>query len=153
MCPGTDIFPPIPPRPEDDRVTYVTYTLSNLTTGEVYIGRSRGYGTAEQILAERYAGHHMRELGFRLPTVDRSAVATLPVSQRWADPSYQAIRGREQQLIDALGGAWSDVGGRGEQGTRSGNAIRGVSKINPLGRVFHEASTAKFGQAALYTGY
>ena len=68
-------------------------------------------------------------------------------------PSHQAIHGRDQQFTYALGSAWSDVDGRGEQGTMSGNAIRGVSKIKPLGRVFHGASTAKFGEVAPYTGF
>jgi hypothetical protein len=128
----------------------VTYTLTNLVTNEVYVGRARGFGTPEQILATRYAGHHKRGLGFRLPTVDRSATATRPVSQRWTDPSYQAIRGREQQLIDALGGSWRDAGGRGQ--TRAGNDIRGIAADNPLGRGYHAAASARFGQVAPYTG-
>ena len=54
------------------------------------------------------------------------------------------IRGREQQLIDYYGGIGSK---------RVANDIRGVSKINPFGRDFHNASNADFGRLAPYTGY
>lgn len=57
---------------------------------------------------------------------------------------YPAIRGREQQLIDSLGGVGSP---------NVGNAIRGVSRFNPLGRIYHGASDAYFGPLAPYTGY
>lgn len=85
------------------RLTYVTYTLRNPKTGEIYVGRSSGYGTPEQVIAARYAGHHMKKLGFVLPTKDKALVAALPGRQSM-DPSYLAIRGREQQMIDSLGG-------------------------------------------------
>ena len=55
-----------------------------------------------------------------------------------------AIRGREQQLIDFYGG----VGSR-----RVANVIRGVSKYNPAGRVYHETSNLLFGNIAPYTGF
>jgi hypothetical protein len=85
------------------------------------------------------------------PVLDPQFVhGTRPWVARHTDPAYQAIRGREQQMIDALGGSWAEVG-RG--GTMSGNAIRGVAKANPLGRVYHTAATVAFGQIALYTGY
>ena len=58
--------------------------------------------------------------------------------------NYDAIRGREQQLIDFYGGIGSK---------RVVNDIRGVSKINPFGRDFHNASNAEFGRLAPYTGY
>ncbi len=49
-----------------------------------------------------------------------------------------AIRGREQQLIDAHGGAQSDGG-------TSANLIRGVGRRNPLAPIYDAASTAMFG--------
>ncbi len=58
--------------------------------------------------------------------------------------SRDAIRGREQQLIDFYGGIGSK---------RVGNFIRGVSKWNPSGRRFHKKSNEEFGQLAPYTGY
>ena len=55
-----------------------------------------------------------------------------------------AIRGREQQLIDYYGGVGNP---------KVANRIRGVSKINPGGRLFHAASNSFFGNIAPYTGY
>ena len=52
--------------------------------------------------------------------------------------SPQAIRGREQQLIDFRGGAQS-VGGTAR------NKINGVSDWNPNGPYYNWASTAEFG--------
>jgi hypothetical protein len=120
--------------------------MLNPSTGQTYSGRARGYGTPQQVVAARNARHHMTAYGFGPAVLDRSTVATLSFTTRWADPSYQAIRGREQQLIDAHGSALSDSG-------TSGNAIRGVSKINPLGRTYHGAASLLFGQIHSYTGY
>lgn len=52
-------------------------------------------------------------------------------------------RDRKQQLIDNYGG----VGSPGV-----GNSIRGVSRYNPTGRVYHEMSDSYFGPLAPYTG-
>ncbi len=49
-----------------------------------------------------------------------------------------AIRGREQQLIDANGGACS-------KGGTSGNAINGVSPSNPLAPDYLDAANTEFG--------
>jgi len=100
-------------------------------------------------MAARDRSHHMTAQGYGPAELDESRVATLPYSRRWSDPSYQAIRGREQQMIDYYGGARSDR----RAGSRSGNAIRGVAKDNRLGRVYHDAATAAFGQKSKYTGY
>ncbi|MDF3301636.1 LamG-like jellyroll fold domain-containing protein [Streptomyces tropicalis] len=119
-------------------VTYVTYTKTNPDTGVVYTGRSRGIGTPEQIVAARDAGHHMTEKGFGPAVLDKFAVATKSVAERHSDPAYQAIRGREQQLIDAFGGAQS-------AGGTSGNAIRGVAEDNSLRGIYMNAATVAFG--------
>jgi len=121
--------------------------MLNPATNQTYSGRSRGYGTPQQVVAARNASHHMTAYGFGPAVLDRSAVATGFLATRWADPSSKAIRGREQQLIDAHGGA-----ARTDSGT-SGNAIRGVSKINPLGRIYHAAASLFFGEIHPYTGY
>ncbi len=112
---------------------YVTYTLTNPQTSQVYIGRTSGVGTPEQLVLKRYYGHLFRRSPrFRNPRVDQ-----------WSR-SRDAIRGREQQLIDFYGGIGSK---------RVGNYIRGVSKWNIKGRRYHNASNTYFGKLAPYTGY
>jgi hypothetical protein len=90
----------------------------------------------------------MTAAGYGPAVLDRSTTATLPYSRRRYDPAYQAIRGREQQMIDHYGGSRSDR----RPGSRSGNAIRGVARDNPRGRIYHAAATVMFGQRARYTG-
>jgi hypothetical protein len=136
-------------RRRQPQVRYVTYTKTNRRTGRVYVGRTYGTGDPRSIVANRDRNHHMTAQGYGPAVLDRWSAATLPRSQRWADPAYQAIRGREQQMIDRYGGARSDH----RPGSRSGNAIRGVAPYNPLGRVYHAAATARFGRVAPYTGY
>ncbi|MFG2044866.1 polymorphic toxin-type HINT domain-containing protein [Dactylosporangium sp. NPDC048998] len=121
-----------------DSEKYVTYTKTNPTTGEVYTGRSYGTGTPEQIVAARDAGHHMTAKGFGPAVLDRYRVATKAHDLRHSDPAYQAIRGREQQMIDFHGGAKSDGG-------TSGNAIRGAAADNPLLGTYLRAATRAFG--------
>ena len=90
--------------------TYVTYTKTNPATGEVYSGRASGTGTPDEVMKKRDSGHHKNE-DFGPAQLDK--VST----------DKKAIRGREQQLIDAHGGAKS-------QGGTSGNTINGVSDRN-----------------------
>lgn len=115
--------------------TFVTYTLANPSTGQIYGGRASGFGSAQSVANGRYATHFiLRASGFESPTVD--------VSGR-GYAVYPAIRGLEQQLIDSLGG----VGSPGVA-----NKIRGVAKRNPLGQYYHDASNALFGPLAPFTG-
>ena len=111
---------------------YVTYTLTNPKTKQVYVGRTSGTGTPQQIANRRYRHHYLRRAqGFDKPVVDR-----------WSK-SYSAIRGREQQLIDYYGGV----------GSKSvANLIRGVSRYNPYAISYHNASNTCFGNIAPYTG-
>jgi RHS repeat-associated protein len=125
---------------------YVTYTLTNWKTQVVYTGRSRGTGSCQQIVMNRYAGHHKIAAGFGSPQLDKCQNATRGFATRILDRSYQAIRGREQQKIDYHGGSISDQGS-------SGNDIRGVAKANPMGRTYHVQSDQHFGNLASYTGY
>ena len=125
---------------------YVTYTKTNPKTNQVYTGRTRGYGTPQQIIAARDFSHHMSALGFGPAKPDVTLPANLPLIARWLDPSYQAIRGREQQLIDYYGKAKSEGGS-------SGNAIRGVAKDNELGKLYHAMASGFFGEVYSYTGY
>ncbi|WP_460527167.1 golvesin C-terminal-like domain-containing protein [Flindersiella endophytica] len=134
-------------------LTYVTYTKEDPVTGEIYAGRTRGYGTPQQIVAARDRGHvDLKKRGFLPAEVDRSLNASMLYHARSADPAYHAIRGREQQLIDAAGGAISDARRKGAS-TNSANNIRGVSPYNPMGWLYHQAASAAFGQIAPYTGY
>ena len=74
---------------------YVTYTLTNPETGQIYVGRTSGFGTPQQIANKRFYNHSLkRALGFGKPVVDRCAIGF---------EGKMAIRGREQQLIDYHG--------------------------------------------------
>ncbi len=75
--------------------TYQTYTKTNLSTGEVYTGRTSGFGTALQNVERRDLNHHKNKEGFGPAVLDVSST------------NKAAIRGREQQLIEANGGAQS----------------------------------------------
>ena len=128
---------------------YVTYTKTHPDTGAVYVGRSSGEGDPRAIVAARDGpSHHMTEQGYGPAELDRFSPATLPYANRHADPGYQAIRGREQQMIDRFGGAASDR----PAASMSGNSIRGVAADNPLGPTYHDAATRAFGEAHPYTG-
>ncbi|MGH3859588.1 SpvB/TcaC N-terminal domain-containing protein [Actinokineospora sp.] len=131
---------------KEQQLWYITYQKYNAATGKYYSGRASGYGTPQQVLAARDAGHHKTAEGYGPAELTNAAQATMSHTLRHADPAYQAIRGREQQMIDHRGGSLSDGG-------TSGNAIRGVAKWNPLGVIYHNASTARFGPLHSYTGY
>jgi len=92
----------------------------------VYSGRTSGTGTAEENVAARDVSHHMSEKGFGEAQVDQSST------------NADAIRGREQQLIDVNGGAQS-------QGGTSGNAINGISETNPNRQQCMHAAEREFG--------
>jgi hypothetical protein len=94
--------------------TFQTYTKTNARTGETYTGRKSGTGTPAQNVARRDSDHHKSQQGFGPARLDRSSSNT------------QAIRGREQQMIERHGGAKS-------QGGTSGNAINGISPRNSNG--------------------
>jgi hypothetical protein len=87
--------------------TFQTYTKVNAETGEVYAGRTSGYGTPLENLASRDVGHAYNDVGFGPAQLDQSS------------ESYAAIRGREQQLIEH----YRDLG-------ISANKINGVSPAN-----------------------
>ncbi|MDN3649149.1 RHS repeat-associated core domain-containing protein [Reinekea marina] len=107
--------------------SYQTYTKTNPKTGEVYTGRTSGAGTPEQNLARRDANHHINEKGFGPAVLDQSST------------NRHAVRGREQQLIQANGGAQS-------MGGSSGNAINGVSPLNPKGPKYRLEAYREFGE-------
>jgi RHS repeat-associated protein len=105
--------------------THVTYTKVDPKTGKVYSGRSSGYGRPEDIVAARDAKHHMNDKGYGPAQLDK------------ASTNKDAIRGREQQLIDANGGAQSTGGS-------SGNAINGISATNKNSDRYMSAAQKEF---------
>jgi hypothetical protein len=116
--------------PECRERTYQTYTKTNPDNGKVYSGRTSGFGTPDENVAARDRNHHMNEQGYGPAELDLSSLNNL------------AIRGREQQLIDANGGACSTGG-------TSGNAINGVSPSNPRGQDYADAANSAVPQVYL----
>lgn len=106
---------------------FVTYTKVNPKTGEVYSGRASGYGAPEDVVANRDKRHHMNEKGFEKAKLDKYST------------NSDAIRGREQQLIELNGGAKSQKG-------TSGNTINGISPTNPKKQRYEDARRKEFGQ-------
>ncbi|WP_143196001.1 hypothetical protein [Archangium sp. Cb G35] len=142
---------------------YATYTKFNPTSSRHYSGRTSMVvdlrkplrPQAEQAVATRDSNHHTDEgdepktPGFRQAVLDEFDVGTaLDYANRYSDIAYWRIRGREQQLIDFYGSAQSDT----REPYRTENVNRGVAKDNPLGRLFHDAATKKWGQLHPYTG-
>ena len=116
---------------ESQRV-YVTYVLSDLGGGSyVYVGRTSGFGTPEDIVKRRFYSHHMRVFGYGNPKVDLS----------WSGVgAYEAFRGREQQLYDSNYPFVS-------------NMIRPVARGNNRGYDYWLESNYRFGQIAPYSGH
>jgi RHS repeat-associated protein len=146
---------------------YVTYVKIQDITGLIYVGRTDMvvdrdkplYQQALLAIATRGFRHHKDDEGYGPSLLDENGIgpAALDVfvvgnavnrDFRRLDEAYHAIRGREQQMIDAHGGAWSDTG----KPYKTGNAIRGVARDNKLGRKYHKAATRKFGELHRYTG-
>ncbi len=80
---------------------YVTYTKTN-KDGLVYVGRTSGFGTAEQIVRNRDRNHHMNQKGFFEARLTFSMDATFKGGYDWRhrDPAYWSIRGAEQLQIE-----------------------------------------------------
>jgi len=143
---------------------YATYTKHNKSTNRYYSGRSSMIVDLTQdlqlqaILAVslRDKNHHLDESSeprteaFTFAQLDNFDVGNaVDYNQRYNDIAYWRIRGREQQLIDYHGGAWSDTG----KPYQTENAVRGVAKDNPNGRRFHDAATDLWKELHPYTGY
>jgi len=134
----------------DIQVRYVTYMKTRLNkdgTTTTYSGRTSGLATenADEIVRRRDKQHKAYNImlrGYEDAKVDRESVG----SKKNLIAKYQ-IRGREQQLIDFNGRAIRD-----DNGT-SGNIIRGVSKYNRMGGVYHIAATKRWGLKHQFTGH
>ncbi|WP_152979952.1 hypothetical protein [Mesorhizobium sp. 1M-11] len=107
--------------------TYQTYTKEHPVTGKTYVGRTSGKGTPEQNVAARDRSHHMNREGYGPARLDKSSA------------NKDAIRGREQQGIDAAGGAQSTGG-------TSGNAYNGISPNNPNRGHYMSEADREFGR-------
>jgi RHS repeat-associated protein len=109
--------------------THTTYTRKNESTGKTYSGKTSGTGTAEQQVKARTSKPDHQEKtkeGYGTAVVDKNS------------GSSDAIRGREQQLIESNGGAKS-------QGGTSGNAINSVSPSNQKAPQYEQACNNEFG--------
>lgn len=102
--------------------TYQTYTKVNPETGQVYAGRTSGFGTPLENIAARDASHAYNDFGFGPAELDQTS------------DSYAAIRGREQQLIEY----YQDQG-------ISANKINGISPTNPNGPGYLQTANNAFG--------
>ena len=107
--------------------TYQTYTKKNPISGEVYSGRTSGYNTPAENVARRDLNQKKKKKGYLPAQLDKTST------------DYNAIRGREQMLIEANGGAKS-VGGT------SGNAINGISPNNKKKNIYINAAKKSFGE-------
>jgi hypothetical protein len=115
------------PRSRAGPRTHQTYVKENAQTGQRYGGRTSGTGSPAQNVARRDQNQRaLNDEGFGPATLDRTS------------PDPNAIRGREQQLIEKIGGAKS-------RGGTSRNAINGISPRNKNGQACREAATKEFG--------
>ena len=114
--------------------TFFTYILTNLISGQIYVGRTSGFKEALQIIKRRLYKHDYYNNGFTELKIDRAAHGLR---------AKFAIRGREQQLIDYYGGIGS---------SKLANKRRGVSKTNPLGHAYHRESDKFFRNKYRFTG-
>lgn len=83
-------------------------------------------GAPSDIVRNRDKGHHKNEQRYEEAILDK------------ASDNRDAIRGREQQLIEANGGAKSSGGS-------SGNAINGIASGNPKRDDYINAANEAFG--------
>ena len=68
--------------------TFQTYIKENPETGKIYAGKTSGYGTPLENVAQRDYGHEYNDLGYGPAQLDQSST------------NEDAIKGREQMLID-----------------------------------------------------
>jgi RHS repeat-associated protein len=78
---------------------YVTYTKTS-KDGFVYVGRSSGYESPEQIVRNRDSGHHIKGYGKAVLSTFAPATIDGGFGKRLLDPAYWSIRGSEQIQIE-----------------------------------------------------
>ena len=106
--------------------THQTYTKPDKNGGKPYSGKTSGTGTPEENIAKRDQGHHMDKKGFGKAVLDKSS------------KSSDAIRGREQNLIDNNGGSKSTGG-------TSGNQNNSIGPKNKNAEKYKQAAEKEFG--------
>ena len=108
---------------------FLTYLKPHESNGKVYGGRASGYGKPEKILAKRDSGHHMNQQEYLPAELDKYSY------------NSDAIRGREQIIVDENGGAQS-------QGGTSGNKINPISKRDKKRQKYLDACKRVFGNSS-----
>lgn len=117
---------------------HVAYVLRNPSTGQVYVGRTSGFGNPYTLARNRFYRHkRLREEGFVFDESSVNAFGKGPIAK-------DAVRGREQQLIDFFGGIGS---------SKVRNVIRAVNRFNIEGPGFWLESNLLFGNIAPFTGF
>ena len=103
---------------------YITYTAPDPAyPGKTYVGRASGpFATPEEVLQYRFSSEHHRGISLDDATIDR------------ASSSYEAIRGREQQVLESLQ----------RQGLAT-EQINGIGQRNTKGATYRAAGKAEFG--------
>jgi len=102
--------------------TYQTYIKVNPTTGQVYAGRTSGERDPDANVKRRNASHAYNAKGYDVGVLDKTS------------SSKEAIRGREQQLIEY----YRRLG-------ISGNIDNGISSRNCELGTYQLAALAEFG--------
>ncbi len=111
---------------------YATYTKRHSATNQIYVGRTSGWVLeisrfwAEKIVRKRDINHHKNKEGYLDAELDRYSI------------DKNAIRGREQQLIDSF-----------KTQNRSGNEINGISQRNKKRLTYFLAALAAFSDIAI----
>jgi hypothetical protein len=115
--------------------SYIVY-IKRHPSGMIYVGRSEGKGTPEQVLKARDSGHHMNQKGY-CPAEIHSRLTNAKPNSLY----HSALRGREQQVLDFFGGV-----------ENTGNSRRAVWINNPAGFTYWSLSNTFFGTLAPFTG-
>ena len=149
--PNKDPKPTVPPSSGPKlRPFWVTYTREKVDDDgntTYYVGRTKGYYDATnqagptRLDAQKAVNKRLLSPYHVLKTKEGYGLGDVDEFSKMYDP----IRGREQQMIDLLGGSQSDGG-------TTGNVYRGVGKDNPNGLTYHDAASKEFGEVHPYTG-
>jgi RHS repeat-associated protein len=140
---------------EDEvKVYYINYRKPHSILASVwYVGIVSGAGTSPQEVLDRYDNTHRMNFAFDPAILVKAATGPL---------GFFAMRGYEQQMIDQLGGAWSDVqrDARGERPLHPSiprfrtnrNRRRGVGVSNILGPLYWAVANEAYGNLMPFTG-
>jgi len=109
---------------------FLTYTKKNPKTSQIYSGRTSGWGNVFSILKKRDKHHHKNNEGYSPAVIDKSST------------NSDAIRGREQMMIDEHGGAKSSGG-------TSGNIINAIGLRNKKRNKYLAAALKLFGAVSI----